>query len=183
MTLAILIVGALLLVVLGTVLVLGTAHRLDRLHIRTDAARAGLAAALGRRAAVARVSGLGVRALADEAEHAAPEDRPGAEDRLTAALDELDPRGLPEEVTGELADAQIRVVFACRVYNDAVRDTRALRARLLVRVLHLAGTAPLPGYFAITEPAIDTPQARFDEAAAELSPDPRTERRRTDRGR
>ena len=37
-------------------------------------------------------------------------------------------------------------MIARRVYNDAVRDTLALRSHRMVRWLRLAGTAPLPRY-------------------------------------
>jgi hypothetical protein len=43
-------------------------------------------------------------------------------------------------------------MIARRVYNDAVRDTLALRSRRMVRWLRLAGTAALPQYFEIAEP-------------------------------
>jgi hypothetical protein len=45
------------------------------------------------------------------------------------------------------------VMIARRVYNDAVRDTLALRSHRMVRWLRLAGTAALPRYFEIAEPA------------------------------
>ncbi|MGH3918001.1 MAG: exopolyphosphatase, partial [Pseudonocardiaceae bacterium] len=53
-----------------------------------------------------------------------------------------------------LADAEQRVVIARRVYNDAVRDTLALRSHRRVRWLRLAGRAPLPRYFEIAEPVL-----------------------------
>ncbi len=52
----------------------------------------------------------------------------------------------------ELSDAEERVVLARRVYNDAVRDTLALRHRRAVRWFRLAGTAARPDYFEIAEP-------------------------------
>lgn len=161
MTLGIVLGCVLLLAVVLTPVLTGTAHRLDRLHIRTDAAHAGLHAALARRAVVVRAAGAGLRALADAAECAGPAERQVAEDALTAALATLDRSTLPAQVAEELADAEARMVFARRVYNDAVRATRALRERRLVRLLHLAGTAPLPEYFEIVEPRIDSPIARF----------------------
>ena len=42
-------------------------------------------------------------------------------------------------------------MIARRFYNDAVRDTRSLGERRLVRRLHLGGTAPLPQFFEIIE--------------------------------
>ena len=45
----------------------------------------------------------------------------------------------------------LSVVLARRVYNDAVRDTLALRERRPVRWLKLGGRAALPSYFEIAE--------------------------------
>ena len=42
-------------------------------------------------------------------------------------------------------------MLARRFYNDAVRDTRALRAVLFTRIFGLAGRAALPDYFEIAE--------------------------------
>ncbi|GAA2676342.1 MULTISPECIES: NUDIX hydrolase [Actinosynnema] len=151
-----------LAVLLGAVAVLGpwalaTANRLDRLHVRTDAAWAALDAALARRAVVARVvaavsGSKELRAAADRAEVAAKGDREAVENELAPLLAGLDRDGLPSALAAELVDAEQRVVLARRVHNDAVRDTLALRRRRSVRWLHLAGTAPTPGYFEIAEP-------------------------------
>jgi hypothetical protein len=48
------------------------------------------------------------------------------------------------------------VLIARRFYNDAVRDTRALRARRMPRLLRLAGRVELPQFFDIddTVPAV-----------------------------
>ncbi|QFZ24693.1 NUDIX domain-containing protein [Saccharothrix syringae] len=139
---------------------LGTANRLDRLHVRTDSAWAALDAALARRAvvtrAVAAVCGKPeLRAAADEAERARRGDREAAENRLSALLEALDRSVLAPALAAELADAEQRVVLARRVHNDAVRDTLALRRRRSVRWLRLAGTAPTPAYFEIAEPGTD----------------------------
>ncbi|HEY3260691.1 MAG TPA: NUDIX domain-containing protein [Pseudonocardiaceae bacterium] len=154
--------GTALWVLLGLVLVLGSlalarAQRLDRLHVRTDAAAAALRAALDRRAVVARTIaalqqpdvGAALRAAADAAEHAAPAEREAAENELTRALAAL--LELPAELGVELADAEQRVMIARRVHNDAVRDTLALRGTRLVRWLRLAGTAGPPRYFEIAD--------------------------------
>ncbi|HEX5114360.1 MAG TPA: NUDIX domain-containing protein [Pseudonocardiaceae bacterium] len=157
----------LLVVVLGAALLfgpwlLGTANRLDRLHVRTDAAWAGLDAALARRAVVTRaVAATGtvspscvaaLRAAADRAELAGRDDREAAESDLSRLLGDLDRAAMPAALAEELADAEQRVVLARRVHNDAVRDTLALRTRRLVRWLRLAGTAAQPHYFEIAEP-------------------------------
>ncbi|MGM1061491.1 NUDIX hydrolase [Saccharothrix sp. Mg75] len=140
--------------------VLGTANRLDRLHVRTDSAWAALDAALARRAvvtrAVAAVCGQpGMRVAADEAERSPRADREAAENALSALLEELDRSRLEPALAAELSDAEQRVVLARRVHNDAVRDTLALRRRRSVRWLRLAGTAPTPSYFEIAEPEVE----------------------------
>ena len=148
----------------------GSAHaanRLDRLHMRTDAAWAALDAALRHRALVAggladrpEVSaaalpgGTALREAAATALRATPADREEAENALCRILAALDRAGLDPACAARLADAEQRVVIARRVYNDAVRDTVALRSCRTVRWLRLAGTAPLPRYFEIAEPTL-----------------------------
>jgi 8-oxo-dGTP pyrophosphatase MutT (NUDIX family) len=61
------------------------------------------------------------------------------------------PAATEPELAAELADAVERVLLARRFYNDAVRDTRALRAVLFTRVFGLAGRAAMPDYFEIAE--------------------------------
>lgn len=146
--------------VVGGILV-ATANRLDRLHVRTDAGWAALDAALARRAVVARaVAGAGLagtlaarlRLAADNAESAPREERESVENELTRLLAQVERDGLPEALADELSDAEHRMVIARRVHNDAVRDTLALRRRRKVRYLKLAGSAPAPEYFEIAEP-------------------------------
>jgi hypothetical protein len=78
----------------------------------------------------------------------------------------LDRRGLESACADRLADAEQRAVIARRVYNDAVRDTLALRSHRMVRWLRLAGTAPLPRYFEIAEPALAGYEPELDGAGA-----------------
>ncbi|GAB2657242.1 hypothetical protein GCM10027169_20930 [Gordonia jinhuaensis] len=160
-------ISALTILVVGIVVVLvfaaagwafKTANRLDRLHVRVDLASQALDAALARRAVVARSIGAGLGsegreliAAADNAEHADPVDRENAENTVSAALAQVDPATLRSQLVSELADAETRVMIARRFYNDAVRDTLALRNRRLVRWLQLGGTAPRPQYFEIVE--------------------------------
>ena len=140
--------------------VLGTANRLDRLHVRTDAAWAGLDASLARRAVVTRTVApvldpdvaTMLRNVADRAERAPRAEREAAENELSGLLADLDRGVLPPVLAAELADAEQRVVLSRRVHNDAVRDTLALRKRRVCRWLKLAGTAPQPEYFEIAEP-------------------------------
>ena len=139
-------------------------RRLHRLHIRVDAARAGLAVALARRTAVAEQAGVVAPALPRP--HKRPDgcaetpmpvpssaiDAEAAANALGRALARLDRAALPPDVRAALADAEQLLVLARRVYNDAVRDTLGLRSRRLVRWLRLAGTAPMPAYFEIADP-------------------------------
>jgi hypothetical protein len=142
-----------------------TARRLDRLHVRRDLAWQGLLAALERRALVARTiaarlgpEGAELAGLARAVETAAVSAgaRTGLEQlesRLSVWLAEVDAGKLEGQLVEERTDAEARVRFARCFYNDAVRDTLELRARPAVRVLKLAGGAPLPEYFEIVEAA------------------------------
>lgn len=155
------VVVALALVILWLA---ATANRLDRLHVRTDAAWAALDAALARRAVVARAAAAAIRledvgadrlrAEAERAEQTDRAEREEAENRLSLQLAAVDRAKLPLALTAELLDAEHRVVIARRVHNDAVRDTLAQRRRRLVRWLKLAGTARRPEYFEIVEPTL-----------------------------
>ncbi len=169
--LAVLVVAVVVLVLLwAATVMIARARRLDRLHVRVDAAHHGLVSALDRRAAVVRavaasapssaLSPTGrraMRAAARAAEAAGGgEAREAAENDLVERRAALDTTLLSPDLSAELADADARVVVARRIHNDAVRDTRALRSRRMVRVLHLAGTAPFPRYFEIAEPGEGT---------------------------
>jgi hypothetical protein len=136
-----------------------TLTRLRRLAGRVRRAREVLDAALLRRAELSaalareRAGDLGpdlTAALAEAAVGArAPSagDREAAENLLGRRL-----RRVPAPVlTPELTDAGVRVALARRFYNDAVRDTRALRRRRLSRVLRLHARRPLPRYFDIDD--------------------------------
>jgi len=137
-----------------------TANRLDRLHVRTEAAWSALEGALARRIvatrAVAAAGGLNhpqsdeLRRLADVADNADRAHRADAENDLSRALSTM-PAAAEPELAAELADAVERVLLARRFYNDAVRDTRALRAVLFTRIFGLAGRAAMPDYFEIAE--------------------------------
>ncbi|MFD4673633.1 NUDIX hydrolase [Lentzea sp. NPDC058450] len=134
--------------------ILRIANRLDRLHVRTDAAWAAVDAALARRAVVVRaLLDPALSAAASQAEAAGRADREQAENELSALLGALDRSALAPALAAELADAEERVMLARRVHNDAVRDTLLQRRRRVVRWLRLAGTAPQPSYFEIAEPA------------------------------
>ncbi len=157
---------------------LGAMHaatRLDRLHVRTDAAWAALDAALRRRAlmvgeldgAAAMNSAAAMNGAADVALRAGADvAREEMENEVSRALAALDCADLDPACASQLADAQQRVVIARRVYNDAVRDTLALRSHRTVRWLRLAGRAPLPRYFEIAEPALTGYGLELDGAGA-----------------
>ncbi|HUQ56940.1 NUDIX hydrolase [Lentzea sp.] len=133
--------------------IIALANRLDRLHVRTDAAWAALDAALARRAVVVRaLLDPALSAAASRAESASRADREMAENELSGLLAALDRSSVAPALAAELADAEERVVLARRVHNDAVRDTLLQRRRRVVRWLRLAGTAPQPSYFEIAEP-------------------------------
>jgi hypothetical protein len=178
------VTAGLLVVAAGAVGAMRAATRLDRLHVRTDAAWAALDAALCRRArAVRELEGsVALRCAADAALLAGADSallaRSGVDLRAGAAVREeienelgrvlaaLDRRVLKPARAGRLTDAEQRVVIARRVYNDAVRDTLALRAHRMVRWLRLAGTAPLPRYFEIAEPVLPSYELELDGAGA-----------------
>jgi hypothetical protein len=144
-----------------------TSSRLDGLHARVDAARAGLDAQLLRRSAVTLeiaasglldpASSVLLASAAHEARTADPDEREYQESRLTAAIratfDDPDvaatlaaePSGL-----GLLAEleATISKVTLARIFcNDGVRAARALRGHRMVRLLRLSGGVPLPPFF------------------------------------
>ncbi|MDX6275544.1 MAG: hypothetical protein QOJ92_2754 [Frankiales bacterium] len=146
-----------------------TASRMDRLHARTDAARAALDAQLVRRAAtaleVAASHGIEpLRAAASAGYHSEQDARAAAETALSEAMRSV---RLDEESATALAEAGRRVVLARTFYNDAVRDTVAFRQRRVVRALRLVGHAPEPEPFEID----DTPPADTPLADTPLKPD------------
>ena len=143
-----------------------TAQRVDRLHRRVETSRAALDAELTRRASAAleyatsgELDPASSLLLADAATASldAPRTPPALRDAtdtddaerwrvesdlsraLAAALPERDGPGL-----ARVADAAHRVRLARRFHNDAVVQTRRLRAKRLVRWARLAGHARLP---------------------------------------
>jgi hypothetical protein len=154
-----------------------TATRLDRLHVRLDAARVALDAQLLRRStaalelarsglldpATALILASGARA----AEIAPAEEREGAESALTRDVRVAfeDPvqaehvRAHPDgpELMDELGRAMRRVQLARRFHNESVRAVRQLRSHRMVRAFRLAGRAPDKSNFEID----DDPPATF----------------------
>ncbi|MGH3885937.1 MAG: NUDIX hydrolase [Pseudonocardiaceae bacterium] len=176
------VAAGLLVAAVGAVGAIRAARRLDRLHVRTDASWAALDAALCHRARVVSAlddalngalnGGSALRCAAHVALSAREPavlggagadlalrarvqvEREEVENELGRVLAVLDRTELGSARAARLADAEQRVVIARRVYNDAVRDTLALRSHRRVRWLRLAGRAPLPRYFEIAEPAL-----------------------------
>jgi hypothetical protein len=117
--------------------------------------RAGLAEELARAHPAALEGERAVRLAAAAAQARAPAggDRELAENALGRELREL-PTGLPGVPTALATDLRgtvIRLGLARRFYNDAVRDTRALRRRRLPRLLRLHARRPLPRFFDIDD--------------------------------
>lgn len=184
-------VGWLVLAVVAAVLltlwVTFTLTRLDRLHARVDAAQAALDSQLVRRAAaLLHVAQAGDSAVApdrrrgyeDVAQNALAGSlygRQAAENAVGRAVIELTGarRPLPPEAERELREAAERVLIARRFYNDAVRDTRTLRARRMPRLLHLAGRREMPQFFDID----DTPPTAREELPVIIA-EPQTARPR-----
>jgi len=158
------VVTVVAVVVLLATWVTWTATRVDRLHSRVDAARASLDTQLVRRAAALRAladsSAValgadladGLRAAARASLDADLTNREAAENDLSRALYEI-PASLDvdPDLLADLTDAARRVAFARRFYNDAVRDTAALRRRRLPRLLRLGGRRPVPAFFEIDD--------------------------------
>ncbi len=152
----ILIAVVLVLVVYGS----WAARRLDRLHARIDATRAGLDSQLRVRAeaAAALARSVGVPpALAPQlaeaaaAAHAAQglgHNREIAESHLSGLLQEWAAAlRTPTVEALQVVDAATRTSFARQFHNDSVRDALIVRRRWVIRLAHLAGHAPLPTYF------------------------------------
>lgn len=130
-----------------------TAQRLNRLHIRTDAALARLGAALDRRDAVIdallpELSPVVRHGLAVGLSYDTIDERAELSRAVATQLEQVE-GSLPAPIVESVA----LVELARRFYNEAVTDTRALRTRFWVRGLRLGGTARLPRYFDAGAPA------------------------------
>jgi hypothetical protein len=162
--------GTWLLLVGGLVLLLlawtaWTLVRLSRLEARVARAwtsldtqlqrRAGLGEELARDypAAVGEGRAEYLAAFAADARNPADGDRELAENLLGRELRELLSylTGVPPALRNDLEGTAVRVGLARRFYNDAVRDTAALRHRRLSRLLRLHASRPLPRYFDIDD--------------------------------
>lgn len=123
-----------------------SAQRLNRLHVRTDAAQIKLQAALDQRAAIIATVEPALRTQAQAVSQLRFADH-GVEAR--ANKERIFNQAIAQSAVADhpaVVDSQARVDLAFRFYNEAVSDTRSLRLRPMVRFLKLAGTAPLPEY-------------------------------------
>jgi hypothetical protein len=161
------LIVAVVLAIVVTMWVTFTLTRLDRLHARVDAAQATMDAQLVRRAAallhVSESSDTGLPGETRTTYHDiatlalgtadADSERQQVENAVGRAVAELAarPEPLGAEAAAELQEAAARVLIARRFYNDAVRDTRALRARRMPRVFRLAGRREMPQFFDIDD--------------------------------
>ena len=150
-----------------------TAGRLDRLHSRIDAARAGLDAQLLRRSATTLelatstrldpASSIVLYQAAHAARTAGQEQREVAESELSQALRAVfgEPEQVKEllaapggqDIVDDLASASRRVPMARTFHNDSVRAARAVRRHRAVRLFRLAGHAPFPLTFEMDDEA------------------------------
>lgn len=139
-----------------------TATRLDRLHLRREAAESALRLQLARRVAAAvDVAGSGVldaasavlvlgsaqrvRDLDDQAPSSL--ERWRAESELTEVLVAVEPQPVEAadaDAWGELRASSERVALARRIHNDVTTSVLALRGRRRVRWFGLAGHAERP---------------------------------------
>jgi hypothetical protein len=142
--------------VLLTLWLVWTAGRLDRQHLRLEAARSALDAQLARRAALASevaaggsldpASALLVIEAATHAQSTSGEERWQAESELTAVLLGAGVPGADVDLSaGELRDASRRVAMARRIHNDLAVAADGLHDRRRVRWFRLAGHAERPG--------------------------------------
>jgi hypothetical protein len=142
-----------------------TLTRLRRLEARVARAwtaldtqlqrRAGIAEELAREhpAAVGEGRAVYLAAFAGDARRPADGDRELSENVLGRELRELASAldGVPVALRNDLSGTATRVGLARRFYNDAVRDTQALRRSRFVRITGLHRSRPLPRYFDIDD--------------------------------
>lgn len=158
---------ALVLVALVGLYIRGLVGRLDRLHLRVEASQEALEVQLLRRATLVveladsgwldPASSMLLADAAAQAQRALPESRSAAESALSGTIRGVaEQPGLVESIQDmpggadylqRLASACDRVLLARRFADEAARSTLELRRRVIVRMLRLAGHAPLPTMF------------------------------------
>jgi len=159
----------------------GVVGRLDRLHLRVEAALVALDVQLLRRSSLVRelgesgwldpASSLLLVDAAGQAQRAAAGDRPRVEGELTrtlrAVIDQPDviahvgASDLGHDLLVELASSCERVLLARRFANDAIRAATVIHRRWIVRTLRLAGRAKVPDSFEMDD-APSAGLARFE---------------------
>jgi hypothetical protein len=133
-----------------------TLTRLRRLEARVDRAWTALDTQLTRRAALAaelardHAGAVGRERAARLAACVREVRAPRAGDRELRELP-ADLPGLPTALRADLDGTATRLGLARRFYNDAVRDTAALRTRRLPSLLRLHASRPLPRFFDIED--------------------------------
>jgi hypothetical protein len=150
-----------------TAYLIWTAHRVERVHLRSQSAERALDAHLLRRAAAAAVvaehtEAAELYASARLALDADEDEREAAENDLTRQLQSVPLTGA-DPATQTLLMTSRRLVLARQVHTDLVRDALTARRRPLVQVLGLARRYPIPRYFDIVDPAVP----------GRVAPDPR----------
>lgn len=153
-----------LVAVVAVVVVLATyltwvATRVDRLHARAATALAVLNTASQRRADAAAELGeregfAEAQAAATAVADAGPDERQGAENRLTRVL-RIAAGKFDAEALTEVAETSRRLALARQVHSDRVRDAQAVRDRPLVRLLGLTRRHAAPEFFDIDDPALE----------------------------
>jgi hypothetical protein len=74
-----------------------------------------------------------------------------------------------DELLAEITAAAHQVCLARQFYNGAVSATMAARRHRLIRLLHLAGGAPVPAYFEIDDAPPPSPDGRDSTGAPGLA--------------
>jgi hypothetical protein len=152
------VVGVCALVAVLCAYLVWTARRVDRLHVRAQAAARALDAHLVRRAAAAAVvaearDAVELYAAARIALDARPDEREAAENDLTRQL-----RAVPLDATDPhartLVAASRRVALARQVHTDLVRDALLARGRPLVRLFRMGRRHGRPTYFDVSDPTL-----------------------------
>ncbi|GIE92706.1 hypothetical protein Ari01nite_01710 [Paractinoplanes rishiriensis] len=157
------VLGAVAVVALLSAYLGWTAHRVERVHVRAQAAERALDAHLMRRAAAAAVvaehhENVELYAAARLALDADPDERETAENDLTRQLQAVPLTGADPDTKALLGTSR-RAVVARQVHTDQVRDALTARRRPLVRALGMARRYPRPQYFDIEDPALPEPVA------------------------
>lgn len=177
------LVAAVVVAVVVTMWITFTLTRLDRLHARVDAAQAALDAQLVRRAAALQHAAESPDSLVPDGRRAGLEQisraalaagqddqvRQTRENAVGRSLVDLVELPLDASADEELRESAARVLIARRFYNDAVRDTRALRERRMPRLFRLAGRRPMPTFFDIDD-TLPAPRAEPPCAPPEQAP-------------